>query len=447
MAIYLVLLLFGVGFGFYRAGRFWNPYELLRTFSWQFLSLFVLTLLFFLPYILNYGTGYTSVELWKDVRTTLSEYITVHGIFLFLVATVFVVSLFHFHRQDDTSSQSDVELTGWAVYLVPLVVAVDLALILLKLPILAFVLPLIGLGVWVLFHQRTSIEMIWVALLVLVSLVLTLLVEFVVLKGDIGRANTVFKFYLQAWVMLGVASAAGLGLIVENIALASRANSTSLPRNPIGENPVAATSSPNASSSVALRRIGRVWWGAFTLLILAGMVYPIAATRAKMQDRFITNSPPGLDGMDYMRKATYNENNQELALRWDDNAIRWMRQNIKGSPVIMEGNTGLYHWGNRYSIYTGLPTVIGWDWHTKQQYSLLPGDLIDYRIGLVKEFYNTSDQDRALEIARRYDVSYVIVGGLERAVYDANGLNKFDTASDIWQLVYQNEQVKIYQVQ
>jgi YYY domain-containing protein len=441
-------LLFGIGFGFYRAGRFWNPYELLRAFSWQFLSLFVLTLLFFLPYVLNYATGYSSVEVWKDVRTTLSEYITVHGIFLFLVATVLVVSLFHLHRQNDASSQSDVELTGWAVYLVPLVIAVDFALILLKLPILAFVLPLIGLGVWVLFHRGTSIEMVWVVLLFLFSLVLTLLVEFIVLKGDVGRANTVFKFYLQAWVMFGVASAAGLGLIMENLALVSRADSSSLSRTAIGENSVAATASPNASSGSDLRRFGWIWWGGFTLLILAGMVYPVAAARAKMNDRYVPNSSPGFNGMDYMQSATYNENNQELTLRWDYDAIRWMRQNIKGSPVIIEGNTGLYRWGNRYSIYTGLPTVIGWDWHTKQQYSLLPGDLIDYRIGLVEEFYNTQDPERAVEIAGRYDVSYVIVGGLERAVYDLNGLNKFEEMAQAGMLlkIYDADNVQIFQV-
>ncbi len=448
LAIFLVLLLFGIGFGFYRAGRFWNPYELLRTFSWQFLSLFVLTLLFFLPYILNYATGYTSVEVWKDVRTTPGEYITVQGIFLFLVVTVFVVSLFHLDRQEETSSQSDVELTGWTIYLVPLVIVVDIALIFLRLPILAFILPLISLGVWVLFHRRASMEMVWVALLVLVGLVLTLLVEFVVLKGDVGRTNTVFKFYLQAWVMFGVASAAGLGLMLDHLSLVPRADSSSLAPTPIGEKSVAATSPPNALSGSALRRIGWIWWGAFTLLILAGMVYPIAATRAKMQDRFIPNSPPGLDGMDYMRKATYNENNQELVLRWDYDAIQWMRQNIKGSPVIMEGNTGLYRWGNRYSIYTGLPTVIGWDWHTKQQYSLLPGDLIDYRIGLVKEFYNTLDPERAMEIASRYNVSYVIIGGLERAVYDPNGLNKFEGMTQAGMLlkVYDANNVQIYHV-
>ena len=197
------------------------------------------------------------------------------------------------------------------------------------------------------------------------------------------------------------------------------------------------------------RTIRWAWWGVFTLLILAGLVYPFAAARAKMNDRYVEGSPAGLNGMDYMLQgATYNENNQELDLHWDYKAIQWMRANIKGSPVIMEGNTGLYRWGNRYSIYTGLPTVIGWDWHTKQQYSLLPGDLIDYRISLVKEFYNTLDQARAIEIARRYDVSYVIVGGLERAVYDVNGLNKFEAMAEAGILlkVYDANNVQIYQV-
>jgi uncharacterized membrane protein len=77
---------------------------------------------------------------------------------------------------------------------------------------------------------------------------------------------------------------------------------------------------------------------------------------------------------------------------------------------------------------------------------LLPSDLIDYRVSTVQEFYNTPDSKRARQIADRYDVSYVVVGGLERAVYDLNGLAKFDQSSDDWTLVYQNAQTKIYQV-
>jgi YYY domain-containing protein len=440
LAIYLVLLFSGVVLAFYRAGKVWSPYTFVHKFGWHFLSILVLTVLLFLPYILNYATGYVSVELWRDVRTTLNEYVTVHGIFLFIITSFFAVFLLNVLPQDKPSGQSGFELTDWAVYLVPLLVLAEIALILLKLPILALVLPLLGLGLWIILHPDIRIEATWVTLLSITGILLTLLVEVIVLKGDVGRTNTVFKFYLQAWVLFGVAGAVGLGLIMEQLVTRHKASTFSMVETP-------AAQTQSIFSSVTSRKIRWAWWSVFSLLILAGMVYPFAATRAKMNDRYVANSPPSLNGMDYMHQATYNENNQELVLRWDYEAIQWMRQNIKGSPVVMEGNTGLYRWGNRYSIYTGLPTVIGWDWHTKQQYSLLPGTLIDYRIELVREFYSTPDQNRAMEIARRYDVLYVIVGGLERAVYDAKGLNKFDDASDMWKLVYQNEQVKIYQVQ
>ena len=195
-------------------------------------------------------------------------------------------------------------------------------------------------------------------------------------------------------------------------------------------------------------RIRWVWWGAFSLLILAGMLYPVAAARAKMMDRYVPDSPPGLNGMDYMLSATYNENNHDVVLRSDYDAIQWIRANIKGSPVMLEANTGLYRWGNRYSIYTGLPTLIGWDWHTKQQYSLLPSDIVDSRVALVQEFYNTLAKDRALDIAHHYDVSYVIVGELERAVYDPNGLSKFEAMAQAGILVkiYDANGVQIYRV-
>jgi uncharacterized membrane protein len=53
-----------------------------------------------------------------------------------------------------------------------------------------------------------------------------------------------------------------------------------------------------------------------------------------------------------------------------------------------------------------------------------------------------------MEIASRYDVSYVIVGGLERAVYDPNGLNKFEgmTQEGLLLKVYDANNVQIFQV-
>ena len=46
------------------------------------------------------------------------------------------------------------------------------------------------------------------------GMVLTLVVELVVLHGDIGRMNTVFKFYLQVWTLFAVSAAAALGWLL-----------------------------------------------------------------------------------------------------------------------------------------------------------------------------------------------------------------------------------------
>ena len=68
-----------------------------------------------------------------------------------------------------------------------------------------------------------------------------------------------------------------------------------------------------------------------------------------------------------MATAHYEDNGKDLRLPDDFTAINWMLDNIQGTPVIVEGLAPLYHWRSRVSIYTGLPTVLGWDWHQTQQ--------------------------------------------------------------------------------
>jgi uncharacterized membrane protein len=247
------------------------------------------------------------------------------------------------------------------------------------------------------------------------ALALTLAVEYVVLKGDIGRMNTVFKFYLQVWTMMAIAAAASLPWIIKRL---HRVN----------------------------LRARRVWLSGFGLLLGCCLLYPIFATQARVEDRFI-RLPPTVDGMAYMNEAVYQDQGKSFDLHFERDAINWMRENVIGSPVILEGNTPEYRWGARFSIYTGLPAVIGWNWHERQQRSIYTQPIVENRIADVAQIYNTSDANQALQLMRKYDVQYVIVGELEQAYYQPEGLAKFNRmVGHSLDLVYENPQVKIYSV-
>jgi uncharacterized membrane protein len=173
---------------------------------------------------------------------------------------------------------------------------------------------------------------------VVMAMALAIGVDIFTVKDDIGRMNTVFKFYLQAWVLLGIASAYFLWVLFDAGKL-----------------------------SLSGVRVGRgVWMGLLAILVIGVMLYPILGTRDRNSTRF-QMSGLGLDGMAYMNTVTYQDDEVPLTLKYDLEAIEWMQENVEGSPVIIEGLSDLYRWGNRVSIYTGLPAVVGWDWHQRQQ--------------------------------------------------------------------------------
>jgi uncharacterized membrane protein len=150
--------------------------------------------------------------------------------------------------------------------------------------------------------------------------------------------------------------------------------------------------------------------------------------------------------MAYMDEAIYNDKNQPMALRWDHDAILWLLANVNGSPVIAEAVTPLYHWGSRVSVYTGLPTIIGWDWHQKQQRAILPGEVIDRRITDVGQIFGASTADRTRELLERYHVRYLYVGQQERLYYPGVEVKMRAYEGSLWNRVYENQEVTIYEV-
>jgi uncharacterized membrane protein len=255
-------------------------------------------------------------------------------------------------------------------------------------------------------------------------LALGLGVEVLVLKGDIGRQNTVFKFYLQVWVMLSVVAGVSVAWMRER-ALHFESHWRKL------------------------------WWIGMGLLICGGALFLPFGVRARALDRMSPQVGLTLDGMAFMEYGKVWDGDpgrgdgREISLAGDYAAIRWMQDTIQGSPVILEGvGYREYLWGNRVSIHTGLPAVGGWRWHLVQQYAALPSQVVSWRRDDVQDCYNTTDVRRAQEILTDYGVRYVYVGDYERAYYDPAGLAKFDqmAAQGMLRVVYGAQGVKIYEV-
>jgi uncharacterized membrane protein len=191
------------------------------------------------------------------------------------------------------------------------------------------------------------------------------------------------------------------------------------------------------------------WYAMAALLVFAAALFPIMATRGKAVHRLSDQIPVSLDGMEFIRYANYWEE-QTVDMGADDRVIRWLQDNVEGTPVIIEAmSKGEYLWGGRVSIYTGLPTVLGWNWHQRQQRSIekLP-DLVWQRLYNVNSVYTTTDLNEAWRILDHFGVEYIVVAGLERALYDPVGLAKFDEmVTRGWlEIAYQEGNATIYRV-
>lgn len=384
------------------------------------------------PYAQWYSQGYSKLEAWMGSHTPTSDYLTHWGLFLFVVVSWMFSETIDWMARTPASALRKLEpyrglIWGGLLAMGFLILALGINLPNANLEgdgfpfgrgvhIVWLVLPL---AVWagvLLLRPNMPDSKRFVLFLIGTALILTLTIEVVYVIGDIGRMNSVFKFYMQAWVFLSVSAAAAFGWLL-----------SALPSWKPG------------------RRL--VWQIAFIFFVAAAALYPLLGGFAKIEDRMAEDAPHTLDGMTYMKYATYDDEGATLILSEDYNAIRWMQENIPGSPVIVEANQVEYHWGTRYTIYTGLPGVVGWNWHMRQQRTIVPHDWVYERVDGVHEFYQTEDIQWARDFLKRYDVNYIVLGQLERAKYAGPGLEKFSAYEGaLWTEVFRDGETVIYQV-
>ena len=124
----------------------------------------------------------------------------------------------------------------------------------------------------------------------------------------------------------------------------------------------------------------------------------------------------------------------------DAGAIRWLKENIQDSPVVLEANGDSYSNYERVSAMTGLPTVMGWYVHEW----LWRNDVADLneKSAEIESIYTSTDTQKVQELIKKYDISYIFVGSCERDKYGAN-LNNAGLES-LGEIVYQDPNYETY---
>lgn len=298
------------------------------------------------------------------------------------------------------------------------------AAIIIVLPLFLVAVALLIAALRARTRSRDVLPLAWIT----AAFGLLLLSETVVLPGA-GRMNVVFKFGYQAWVLLAVASTTALPTLYS-----------------IRQRRAAITA---AHSPRSRRRVSsglQMFHALFLMVLVAGaLFYPLTATPAKIADRYVPTAPRGLDGMAWMDGATWNENG-EFSLAPDAAAIRWMRQNIEGTPTVLEGVTWPYRWNARIATWTGLPTLIGWDGHQNQQRApAQAAAIIGQRKNVVQQIYSAVDVPTARRLLDEYGVGVIYIGPLERNLYGGDaGATVFEQLGNDWRLAYNQQDAQIY---
>ena len=208
--------------------------------------------------------------------------------------------------------------------------------------------------------------------------------------GDLfnSRMNTVFKLYYQAWLLLALAG--GFALYRLAAALQSREGTK-------GE-----------------RRLYLGWAGAVAIVLAGAALYPLGGTfnrtRPYSQDGNLITSTNSLNGLNHFSEG-------ERA------AIDWLKERAQGQDIVIAEAVGNdYTEAARISAATGAPAILGWGGHEDQwRGSSAPraGRFED-----VNALYS-GEISRLREIVKKYDVTYVVVGDLERRTYGEPALQRF----------------------
>ncbi len=201
-----------------------------------------------------------------------------------------------------------------------------------------------------------------------------------------NRMNTVFKFYYQAWLLLGIAGAVGMYYMLAI---------------PIRQQWI--TEWPMLVSTLRL-----TWVAVVAVLLLASTYYPAGAI---LERTGWTSDGEGwsdntLSGLEFLRRSEPGEYE----------AIMWLAESA-GPGRILEAVGNDYSGYGGFSAATGRATPLSWEGHERQW----RGDDINPELARrradVETVYTSDNAVEARGLLQHYGVRWLVVGSRETSAY------------------------------
>jgi len=263
-----------------------------------------------------------------------------------------------------------------------------------------FILPSFFLIPILLKRKRLSFNSVFLLALIATALILLVIPEVIYIKDIYGkdyyRANTMFKFTYQAYVLFIFASA----MIIKEIIQAP------------------------------IKRFLKAPLLSFLLLIFASLlIYPSFSITGYYGPLKLSHYQ-GLYGLNF------------LAQRYPDDyqAVLWLKK-IPDQPVVLEAAGDSYTDDNRVSALTGLPTIEGWlvhEWLWRGGY-----EKPQARAQEVAQVYQNASLNRAKKILKKYQVAYIFYGQKEKIKYPQSSYQRL---SSLGTPVYRAGKTVVYKV-
>lgn len=177
----------------------------------------------------------------------------------------------------------------------------------------------------------------------------------------------------------------------------------------------------------------------FLLLLIPQLflvsIYPIFSVRSYFDS---LRTYRGLDGLAWIQEQYPDD---YKAIMWLRNNVTMLQRANATMPVIVEADGDSYTDYQRFSAFTGLPTIVGWsvhEWLWRGSYDVVAPRKEDVRI-----IYESSDIVEIRSIVLKYDVAYIIVGTLEREKFPTLVEEKF---MQLGTIVFTSGDTRIYAV-